>query len=220
MKTLFRQGVAVEAPKKLVLATRNPGKVRELRGPLSRFGFDVQGLPEDFPETLETGTTFEENALLKAHAAARSLGLPVIADDSGLEVDALGGAPGVHSARYGDDWPGKEGETRDQRNNRRLLDALRGVPESRRTAHFHCCMVMVWPSASFEELVAHGVWEGRITECARGENGFGYDPLFLDPELGRTGAELSREEKMARSHRARALNRLLETLERRNAQQD
>lgn len=208
----------MNTPQTLVLATRNQGKARELRGPLSRFGFDVQALPEEFPEIPETGSTFEENALLKARAAARILGLPVVADDSGIEVDALGGAPGVHSARYSDDWPEVEGETRDQRNNRKLLEALRRVPKEQRTARFHCCMVMVWPpEVSSEELVAHGVWEGRIVEQARGENGFGYDPLFLDLEMGRTGGELSREEKMGRSHRAKALAQLLAALERRGA---
>ncbi len=207
----------MNATQKLVLATRNPGKVRELRDPLSHFGFDVQCLPDDFPEIAETGSTFEENALLKARAAARILGLPVIADDSGLEVDALGGEPGVHSARYGNDWPKLEGETQDQCNNRKLLHVLRKVPKARRTARFHCCMVMVWPpDVSSEELIVHGEWEGYITEQERGANGFGYDPLFLDPELERTGGELSRAEKMNRSHRAKALAGLLAALEQRS----
>lgn len=206
------------APKKLILATRNQGKVRELSEPLAHFGFDVQGLPDDFPETDETGSTFEENALLKARTAARVLGLPVVADDSGIEVDALGGAPGVHSARYSDDWPAVEGESRDQRNNRKLLEALRNIPQEQRTARFRCCMVMVYPPdmpGAPEDLVTNGVWEGRITESPSGSNGFGYDPLFFDPELGCTGAELTREEKMTRSHRARALAQLLDALGRR-----
>ncbi len=209
----------MNASGKLVLATRNPGKVREMREPLACFGFDVHGLPGDFPEIEETGSTFAENALLKARVAAQGLGLPVVADDSGLEVDALGGRPGVHSARYGDDWPAVEGESRDSRNIRKLLDALRDVPEERRTARFRCCMVMVCPPGMPEapdDIVVHGVWEGRIAERPAGSNGFGYDPVFFDPELGRTGAELSRVEKMVRSHRAKALAGLLEELKRRN----
>ena len=115
----------------LILATRNQGKVRELREPLSRFGFDVQSLPEDFPEIEENGNTFEENALIKARAVASALGVAAAADDSGLEVDALGGAPGVYSARYSEDWPEREGESKDERNNRKLLAKLEGLDNLR-----------------------------------------------------------------------------------------
>ena len=205
-------------PQTLILATRNQGKVRELREPLARFGFDVQSLPEDFPEVPETGSTFEENALIKAHAVADALGVPAVADDSGIEVDALGGAPGVYSARYSLDWPDVEGESTDQRNNRKLLAGLEGVPAEKRTARFRCCMAMVYPSSWKDrpaDLVVSGAWEGSIAFALSGSNGFGYDPLFIDPASGRTGAELSREEKMARSHRGKALARLLEELEKR-----
>ena len=205
-------------PQTLILATRNQGKVRELREPLARFGFDVQSLPEDFPEVPETGSTFEENALIKAHAVADALGVPAVADDSGIEVDALGGAPGVYSARYSQDWPEVEGESTDQRNNRKLLAGLEGVPAEKRTARFRCCMAMVYPSSWKDrpaDLVVSGAWEGSIAFALSGSNGFGYDPLFIDPASGRTGAELSREEKMARSHRGKALARLLEEMEKR-----
>ncbi len=205
-------------PQTLILATRNQGKVKELKEPLARFGFDVQSLPDDFPEVAETGSTFEENALIKAHAVADALLVPAVADDSGIEVDALGGAPGVYSARYSLDWPEVEGESTDARNNRKLLAALEGVSAERRTARFRCCMAMVYPSSwkdRPEDIVVSGAWEGSIVEKPSGSNGFGYDPLFLDPASGRTGAELSREEKMARSHRGKALEKLLEKLERR-----
>ena len=207
-------------PQTLILATHNQGKVKELREPLARFGFEVKSLPDDFPEVAETGSTFEENALIKAHAVADALGVPAVADDSGIEVDALGGAPGVYSARYGRDWPEREGESADGRNNRKLLTELEGVPSARRTARFRCCMVMAYPSSwkdRPEDIVVSGAWEGRIAERPSGSNGFGYDPLFIDPSTGRTGAELTREEKMARSHRGKALAKLLEALERRRS---
>ena len=197
----------------LILATRNQGKVNELRGPLARFGFDVQSLPEDFPEIEENGTTFEENALIKARTVANALGVAAAADDSGLEVDALGGAPGVYSARYSEDWPSVEGESKDERNNRKLLAELDGIPHEKRTSRFRCCMALVIPGG--EELVVSGAWEGHIGFKRAGENGFGYDPLFIDPELQLTGAELTREAKMVRSHRGKALAKLLAEVEER-----
>ena len=200
-------------PRTLILATRNQGKVRELRDPLARFGFDVQSLPEDFPEIEENGTTFEENALIKARAVAEALGVAAAADDSGLEVDALGCAPGVYSARYSEDWPAVEGESKDERNNRKLLAELEGVPAEKRTARFRCCMALVIPGG--EEIVVSGAWEGSIGFKRAGANGFGYDPLFIDPELELTGAELTREAKMVRSHRGKALARLLAEVEER-----
>ena len=200
-------------PRTLILATRNQGKVRELRDPLARFGFDVQSLPEDFPEIEENGTTFEENALIKARAVANALGVAAAADDSGLEVDALGGAPGVYSARYSEDWPAVEGESKDERNNRKLLVELKGVPFEKRTARFRCCMALVIPGG--EEIVVSGAWEGNIGFERAGSNGFGYDPLFIDPELELTGAELTREAKMVRSHRGKALAKLLAEVEER-----
>lgn len=202
----------------LVLATRNPGKVRELADPLAARGFAVQLPPADMPDVEETGTSFEENALLKARAAAAFTGLPALADDSGLEVDALGGEPGVRSARYADDAPGARPDdtrpVRDARNNRKLLAAL-ADPALPRDARFHCCMALVRPGGAAPDVVVHGVWEGSIAAAPRGNGGFGYDPLFLDPASGRTAAELDLEEKNARSHRGQALVRLLDALDRR-----
>lgn len=202
----------------LILATRNPGKVRELAAPLAARGFAVQLAPPDMPDAEETGNSFEANALLKARAAAAFTGLPALADDSGLEVDALGGAPGVRSARYADDVPGARPDdaraVRDARNNRKLLAAL-ADPALPRVARFHCCMALVQPGGTGPDLVVHGAWEGSVAAAPRGNGGFGYDPLFLDTASGRTAAELGLEEKNARSHRGRALARLLDALARR-----
>jgi len=211
----------------LILATRNPGKMRELAEPLGQRGFDVRLLPDDAPDVEETGVTFAENALLKARAAALATGLPALADDSGLEVDDLGGQPGVRSARYGDDLPTQEGESRDQRNIRKLLAALTALPEPLphdRKARFHCCMALVFPPTETEtktkqkDILVHGCWEGRIVSSPQGDNGFGYDPVFFDPILNRTAAQLAPEEKMARSHRAQALRLLLEELDNRKSE--
>lgn len=194
---------------RVVLATRNAGKIAELAAPLGAFGVALVGL-EDFPrigEIEETGATFEENALIKARAVALATGLVSIADDSGLVVDALGGAPGVHSARYADDWELLPGENRDRRNIRKLLHAVREVPEARRTCHFVSVMAAVRPDG--RELCVRGEWPGRLLTAPRGTNGFGYDPVFFDPAIGRTAAELTREEKTARSHRGRAAAALL-----------
>ena len=194
---------------RVVLATRNAGKIAELAGPLSAFGVDLVGL-DAFPEIgeiVEDGATFEENALIKARAVARATGLTAIADDSGLMVDALGGAPGVYSARYADDWELIPGENRDGRNIRKLLDAMKGVPEDRRACHFVTVMAAVRPDG--RELTVRGEWPGTLLKSPRGENGFGYDPVFFDAAIGRTAAELTREEKTARSHRGRAAAALL-----------
>jgi XTP/dITP diphosphohydrolase len=156
----------------------------------------------------ETGTTFLANALLKARHAARLTGLPALADDSGLEVDALNGAPGVHSARYA----GPEAD--DVANNARLLAALSGVPEAQRTARYRCVLVWIAGPDDPTPLVAEGVWEGRILTEARGRGGFGYDPLFLDPESGLAAAELAADAKNARSHRGQALAQLRRQLSR------
>ena len=193
----------------VVLATRNQGKVREMEEPLRAFGLRVVGLDAfpDLPEVEETGTTFEENALLKARDVARRTGLVAIADDSGLEVDALGGAPGVRSARYSDDMPDLPGDSKDERNVMKLLAALSSARLWQRSARFRTVIAVCTPEG--DTLIAPGVWEGNVACSPRGKNGFGYDPVFLDPELGRTAAELSREEKMARSHRGNALRELL-----------
>lgn len=200
-------------PLKVVLATHNQGKVRELAEPLAELGVEVVGL-DAFPEVgdiVENGETFAENALIKACTVAEATGLPAIADDSGLEVDALDGRPGIYSARYADGELPLEGETRDMRNNRKLLFDLRDVPYEHRQARFVCCIACVMPGRyePEETLVVQGTWEGRILPAPIGENGFGYDPVFADIVLGRSAAQLSREEKMARSHRGAAVRSLV-----------
>ena len=183
----------------LVLASGNAGKVREFQA-LVGAAWRVRPQSEfAVVPVAETGSTFFANALLKARHAAQCTGLPALADDSGLEVDALGGAPGVWSARYA----GPEAD--DAANNVKLLAALSGIPEAQRTARFRC--VLVWLSGPRDEspLTAEGVWEGRILTAPRGLGGFGYDPLFLDPGTGLTAAELTDDAKNARSHRGRAL---------------
>lgn len=192
-------------PNQIVLATRNKGKIKELEDMLSGQGLAVLGLDAfpDIGEIEETGTTFTENALLKARTVARLTGLVALADDSGLAVDALSGAPGVYSARYSG-----EGAT-DEKNNQKLLDVMKDIPEERRGGRFVSVIAACAPGGA--EAVAEGRWEGRVLEAPRGNGGFGYDPLFLDLELNQTAAELSREDKNARSHRGRALRALLET---------
>lgn len=189
--------------KHIVLATRNKGKIAELEALLSGFGLSVQGL-DAFPEIgeiAETGSTFEENAAIKATAVAQATGLVALADDSGLEVDALGGAPGVYSARYSGE------NATDESNNAKLLQALADVPEARRGCRFVSVIVAAAPNGA--QAQARGQWEGRVLSAPRGGGGFGYDPLFFDPEAGATAAELPPGEKNARSHRGRALRALL-----------
>ena len=191
-----------------VLASRNRGKLREMQAILDRYGIQVV-LPSDLGldlEVEETGKTFLENAALKARAVCQAAGLPAIADDSGLVVDGLDGAPGIYSARYGgDSYP------TDQDRNRLLLTNLTGIPEARRTARFVCAMVCAFPDG--RTLTAQGACEGRILEAPRGEGGFGYDPLFLEPDSGLSFAELPAETKNQISHRARALAALARELE-------
>jgi len=187
----------------IVLATRNAGKIKELNALLAGFGLRVLGL-DDFPEVgeiEETGTTFAENSLLKARTVAQAANLVALADDSGLMVDALSGAPGVYSARYSD--PGAT----DARNNAKLLDVLKDVPEPLRGCRFVSVVAAVAPNGA--QLCAEGRWEGRVLNAPRGAGGFGYDPLFFDAELGKSAAELSPADKNARSHRGRALRSLL-----------
>ncbi|WP_129139771.1 RdgB/HAM1 family non-canonical purine NTP pyrophosphatase [Modicisalibacter coralii] len=194
---------------RLVLASSNPGKLREFNALLAPRGYRIcpQG---DFSVTdvEETGTTFVENALLKARHACRLSGLPALADDSGLAVDALAGAPGIHSARYA-------GEPKDDTaNNRKLLAALAEVPEGQRTARYWC--VLVWLQHEFDPVprIVQASWSGEILAHPRGEGGFGYDPLFWVPERGVSAAELSAEDKNQLSHRGRALRELMELLDR------
>ena len=192
---------------KVVLATGNAGKVRELASLLEDFGLEIVAqtdLGVDSAE--ETGLTFIENAILKARHAAQITGLPAIADDSGIAVDALGGAPGIYSARYSG-----EGAS-DQQNLEKLLVALQGVPDDKRQAQFHCVLVYMRHAADPTPIVCHGSWPGVITREPAGNGGFGYDPIFFVPSEGKTAAELSREEKSAISHRGRALKLLLEAL--------
>jgi XTP/dITP diphosphohydrolase len=191
---------------KLVLATFNRDKARELLALLSVPDLELVSLA-DFPGASspeETGATLLENATLKAEAAQRLTGLPAIADDTGLEVEALDGAPGVHAARFA--GPGATYAD----NVRRLLERMKGVPVERRTARFRTVCVAVFPDGA--KLEAEGAVEGRITESPRGMQGFGYDPVFELPELGRTFAELSVAEKNAVSHRARAARALAQQL--------
>lgn len=184
-----------------MLATRNAGKVAELRSLLAGGPFALESLLDHpaAPEVEETGDSYRANALAKAHAAARATGLAALADDSGLEVDALDGAPGLHSARF------SGGGAAD--NVALLLDRLRGVPESARTARFRCVLALVEPTGA--ELVVEATYEGSIATAARGARGFGYDPVFVDADSGRTLAELTPEAKNAISHRARACAALL-----------
>ena len=193
--------------KKVVLATGNPGKIVEIGAALAMVGIEVQGVEAKDAQSPveETGSTFEENARIKAEAYSLRTPLPVLADDSGLEVDALGGAPGVESARYG--GPGLD----DPGRCRLLLEALQGVPAAKRTARFRCVLAVAQGGrtlATFE-----GAVEGRITEAPRGANGFGYDPVFFHEEACRTFAELSREEKQRLSHRGQAIARFIEAVQ-------
>jgi XTP/dITP diphosphohydrolase len=186
-------------PEKIVLASGNPGKLREIARILADFAIEVVPQSEfGVADADETGSTFVENALIKARHAAAATGLPAIADDSGICVDALDGRPGVYSARYG----GLDAS--DATNNARLLEELEGVPDEGRGAAFHCVACFVMPDGS-EPVISAGEWRGRILHAPRGTGGFGYDPLFLVPELGKSSAELTPEEKNARSHRGKAL---------------
>jgi len=191
-----------EKAKTIVLATRNKGKIAELSAMLADFGLTVLGL-SDFPdigEIEETGTTFAENARIKAEAVCAATGLVAVADDSGLCVDALSGAPGVYSARYAGE------RATDADNNAKLLAALADVPEKERAARFVCAICAAAPDGSL--LETSGAWEGRIAFELSGENGFGYDPLFFDETAGTTSANLSPAQKNARSHRGKALEAL------------
>lgn len=197
--------------KRIVLATGNQGKVREMADLLSDFGFDVRAQSEfKVSEVAETGTTFIENAIIKARHAAKETGLPAIADDSGLEVDFLKSAPGIYSARYAG-----EGAS-DQQNLEKLLDAMQGVPEPERTARFHCVLVLMRHENDPTPIVCHGKWEGRILTQAQGDNGFGYDPVFYVPEDKCASAELEPVRKKQLSHRGKALKQLFATLAEQN----
>ncbi len=190
--------------KKIVLASTNLGKIAEIQQLLTNL--PVQILPQtafSLTEVEETGLTFIENALLKARAAAAIAGLPAIADDSGLVVSALNGAPGIYSARYA-------GTPQNAAANiHKLLQALQNVPQEKRVASFHCTLVFLRSAEDPAPLIAEGIWHGRILQTPTGTKGFGYDPIFFDPVLNRSAAELSIMEKNQISHRGQALQRML-----------
>ncbi|MCL7945636.1 RdgB/HAM1 family non-canonical purine NTP pyrophosphatase [Marinobacter sp. ATCH36] len=196
-----------ETTDRLVIASNNKGKIAELAELLKPLGLTPVAQGElGVGEAEEPAVTFVENAILKARHAARITGLPALADDSGLAVDALGGEPGVRSARYAGE------SASDEDNVRALLSAMEEVPENQRTAQFHCVLVYLRHADDPTPVICHGRWPGHILAHPRGEGGFGYDPVFLVPETGTSAAELSREDKGRISHRGRALTQLLEQL--------
>lgn len=194
--------------KKIVLASGNAGKVREINHLLS--SHDIEVIPQteyDVSEAVEDGLSFVENAIIKARHAAQHTGLPAIADDSGIEVDALNHRPGIYSARYSGEG------ANDQSNNARMLEELQGVVEAERTARYQCVMVYMRDAEDPMPIIAQGSLEGRILTAPRGEGGFGYDPLFWLEDKNCAAAELSLEEKNKISHRAKALNELVKKMQ-------
>ena len=197
----------IDPDRRLVLASGNAGKLKELSSMLTPLGWTVRSQGEwKISEAVEDGLSFIENALIKARHAARCTGLQVLADDSGLVVDALSGMPGIYSSRYA----GADAD--DQANNQKLLQALRGVAGADRAAHFYCAMVFVRHAEDPAPLIATGKWPGRIMEQPRGEGGFGYDPLFWVPGNECSSAELPPEVKNSLSHRRQALIALTEQM--------
>ena len=177
---------------RIVVASHNAGKIAEISGILSGSGIELAGLDDftPYPEPEENGKTFLENAMIKARAAHEATGLPALADDSGIEVDVLGGAPGIRSARYGGE------KLSDAERYMKLLEALEGTPDEERTARFRCAMVLYpAPGSDGDALVTEGILEGRIAREPAGENGFGYDPVFYVPDAGKTVAEMEPAEK-------------------------
>jgi XTP/dITP diphosphohydrolase len=194
--------------KEIVLASSNPGKVREINQLLATLDLQVRPQSEfGVVDAEETGLSFVENAILKARNAAQHTGLPAIADDSGIEVDALHGAPGIYSARFAG-----EGAT-DQANLDKLLAELDGLPEAQRSARFQCLMVFMEHANDPTPLICQGTWEGRILLAARGDNGFGYDPVFYVPTHDCSSAELPADVKNTLSHRGQALRKLVAALQ-------
>ena len=194
-------------PKKIVMASGNPGKLAEIRRLLDGLAVEVIAQSElGVSDADETGTTFAENSLLKARHAAEATGLPAIADDSGIAVDALGGRPGVYSARYAGV------NATDEENVDKLLEEVADVDDENRGAAFHCVATFVMPGET-EPLVAEGIWRGSLLRARQGDGGFGYDPIFLDPESGISSAELTPAQKNARSHRGQALRALVRQLQ-------
>ncbi len=193
--------------RRVVLASGNAGKLREMRDLLAPLGLTIESQGDlGIDSADETGLSFVENAILKARHVARCSGRAAIADDSGLEVDALGGAPGIYSARYAGP------EQNDDRNNARLLEALDEVADDERSARFQCVVVHLRHAEDPSPLICQGTWEGRILRAPRGEHGFGYDPLFLPDDAPVSAAELAPADKNRLSHRARAMHQLVERL--------
>lgn len=200
------QGVSKLMDKTIIIATNNKGKAKEFKKIFSDYGYNIKTL-HDFPEIgeiPETGDSFAENALQKAAAISEELNTIVLADDSGLEVEALNGEPGIYSARYA----GEHGN--DQKNNEKLLKELENIPKEERKANFHCTLVLVGPGR--EPLFVEGNIEGFILDAPKGENGFGYDPLFYIPSLDKSMGELTNDEKNQMSHRAKAIEQLRDHL--------
>lgn len=190
--------------RRIVLATGNAGKLKEMKDIFSGVNVDIAAQSEfDVPEAIEDGLSFVENAIIKARNAAAFTGLAALSDDSGIEVDALNGEPGIHSARYAGD---------DESNIQRLLRELDGVPDEKRTARFQCVMVYIRHANDPVPVITQGVWEGRILQAEQGKGGFGYDPVFFVPERDCSAAELSSEDKNSLSHRGKALRQMLEIL--------
>lgn len=201
----------------VLIATSNPGKVRDFAGAAATHGIEIAGIPNfsSLPLAVEDGQTFEENACKKATEYSQYVpGEIVLADDSGLEIDALGGAPGVHSARYAADQPHlADANTDDDENNARVLRELKGVPEAKRTGRFVCVLAAARDGQILDTF--RGVAEGIILDAPRGTNGFGYDPLFYFPQICKTFAELCAEEKSKYSHRGAAFRQFLDWCEKR-----
>ena len=196
---------------RIVFATKNEGKVREISEMLTSTGIELVSLNrfESVPEIVEDGLTYQENALKKARIVSGITGETVLADDSGLQVDILGGEPGIYSARYAGE------DTTDEKNNAKLLSKLKNVPQEKRTASFHCALVLYYQNGRYDSF--DGLWYGQIIDEQRGANGFGYDPIFLVPELNKTAAELPSEIKNKLSHRGQAFAKLKEYLSGRSA---
>lgn len=192
---------------KIVLATNNQGKVNELQNLLADAGFDIVAQSQfNLPDADETGLTFVENAIIKARYAAKLTGLPAIADDSGLVVEAFNGEPGIYSARYA----GEHGN--DESNNQKLLQALQPIPQEKRSAYFYCALVFMRHENDPTPIICLGKWNGLILNELKGKGGFGYDPLFYVPELNCTAAELTKEHKSQISHRGQALKQLIKEI--------
>lgn len=194
--------------KTVILATGNPGKVKEMQALLATAGYQIQPQSDfEVPAAAETGLTFVENALLKARNACEHTGLPAIADDSGLEVDALGGQPGIYSARFAG------ADASDADNNQKLLNSLQGLTQDERRARFRCALVYMRHAQDPAPIICEGAWEGRILHSPDGDGGFGYDPLFWVDERQCSAASLSKADKNAISHRGQAMQQLLARLQ-------